>query len=384
MDFVSITAAIAMVFGLLTADAVVSAETVAVQINVPTSVAMTGYTEDVAELIFTQEFEAMNQTRSLLRPPVMRSARQPTIVGVIASSLRLDNFTAALQEFLGLQRTRINGAIVDSALGDGRRLLVNSSSAYSGTFSIDLNETGEVDRLLRRAAIDTMERVQPYRAALFHFDQILRSGGTDFSAVVQLAERELSRQPRKETLEERSFLQNLLGIVALLKNDLDDAERRFRLSFDLNPPFAIGRINLAFVHVQRDKYQAAIDLLKPMISNARWLPASLIREGSEPVREAIHSTFGVALWAQGDLDGADAAFRRATHEFPSSAGAYSYWARLLHERGDAAEAGKKAEIARINALTFENFPEVATLYFWMSPRNNEPLLRRSDVPILGR
>jgi hypothetical protein len=69
MDLTSIAAGLGMMFGLLTADAVVSAETVAVQISVPASVAQTGYSEDVVEQIFTHEFEAMNQTRSLTCSP---------------------------------------------------------------------------------------------------------------------------------------------------------------------------------------------------------------------------------------------------------------------------------------------------------------------------
>jgi len=380
MDLTSIAAGIAMLFGLLTADAVVSAETVDVNISVPASVANTGYSEDVAERIFTHEFVAMNQTRSLLRPPVLRPARQPTIAGVIASSLRLDNLKPALQELLGMERMRIAGAIIAGAPGEGQRLLINSSSAYSGAFSLDLSERGETDRLLRRAALETMERVQPYRAALFHFGQITQAGGNDYSAVVQLAERELSRPRRAELLEEHSFLENLLGIVALLNNDLDEAERRFRLSFSWSPGFAVGRINLAFVHVQRDRYQDAIDIVKPLLPSSlgRRLPLLSARFG--PLNETLQTTLGVALWAQGDLDGAEAAFSRATREYPSSAGAYFYWAQLLRERGDTVRAAEKAEVARLNALTFENYPEVANLYFWMSPRDNQPLVRRTDIP----
>jgi tetratricopeptide (TPR) repeat protein len=381
MDLISIATGGALIFGLLTADVVVSAETVAVKITVPASVAQTGYTEDVAEQIFTHQFETMNQTRSLLRPPVIRPARQPTIIGVIAGSLRLDNFTAPLQDLLGLERMRIVGAVVAGAPGEGQRLLINSSSAYSGAFSLDLSERGETDRLLRRAALETMERMQPYRAALFHFDQVTRLGGKDFSAVAQLAKRELTRPPRAEVLQERSFLENLLGMVALMNNDLEEAERRFRISFSLNPSFDIGRLNLAFVHVERDRYQDAIDILKPLIaiSPARRFP--LLSTRARPLQEAIHSTLGVALWAQGDLDGAEAAFSRATREHPNSAGAYSYWARLLLERGDTVRAAEKAEKARVNALTFENYSEVANLYFWMSPQNNQPLVRRIDVPV---
>lgn len=363
MDPISIVTAIAMIFGLLTADAVVNAETVAVQIDVPAAVARTGYTEDVAERIFVHELETINQTRSLLQSQSMRSARQPTIVGVIASSLRLDNFTVALQDLLGLDRTRITGAIVTSAPGERERLLINSSSAYSGAFSLDLSEKGDTERLLRQAAHDTMERVHPYRSALFHFNQISASGGKDYSTVVQLAERELSRPLRAEVLEERSFLQNLLGIVALLNNDLAEAERRFRLSFDWNPDFTVGRINLAFIHVERDRYQEAIDLLTPLIAGGLRQRLSINSRRSAPLQEAILNTLGTALWALGDLDGAEAAYKRATREHPSSAGAYSYWARLLRERGDEQAAVEKEKIARVNALTFENYPEIASLYF---------------------
>ncbi len=384
MDPISIVTAIAMIFGLLTADAVVNAETVAVQIDVPAAVARTGYTEDVAERIFVHELETINQTRSLLQSQSMRSARQPTIVGVIASSLRLDNFTVALQDLLGLDRTRITGAIVTSAPGERERLLINSSSAYSGAFSLDLSEKGDTERLLRQAAHDTMERVHPYRSALFHFNQISASGGKDYSTVVQLAERELSRPLRAELLEERSFLQNLLGIVALLNNDFAEAERRFRLSFDWNPGFAVGRINLAFIHVERDRYQEAIDLLTPLIAGGLRQRLSINSRRSASLQEAILNTLGTALWALGDLDGAEAAYKRATREHPSSAGAYSYWARLLRERGDEQAAVEKEKIARVNALTFENYPEIANLYFWMSPRDNQPLVRRIDVPALTR
>ena len=384
MDPISIVSAIAMIFGLLTADAVVNAETVAVQIDVPAAVARTGYTEDVVERIFVHEIETITQTRSLLQSPSMRSSRKPTIVGVIANSLRIDNFTAALQDLLGLDRTRIAGAIVTSAPGDRERLLINSSSAYSGAFSLDISEKGDTEQLLRHAAHDTMQRVHPYRSALFHFEQISASGGKDYTIVVQIAERELSRPLRAEMLEERAFLQNLLGIVALLNNDLDEAERRFRLSFDRSPGFNVGRINLAFVHVERDSYQEAIDLLTPLIAGGLGQRLSIPSKRSALLQEAILNTLGTALWAQGDLDGAEAAYKRATREHPSSAGAYSYWARLLRERGDEQAAAEKEKIARVNALTFENYPEIANLYFWMSPRDNQPLVRRTDVPALTR
>jgi membrane protein required for beta-lactamase induction len=221
-----------------------------------------------------------------------------------------------------------------------------------------------------------MERVQPYRAALYHFEQVIRSGTNDFSAVVAMAERELARPRRAEVLEERSFLQNLLGIIALLRNDLDEAERRFRLSFNWNTSFAIGRLNLAFVHVQRDRFQDAMDIVTPLLAGGIEQRLTVLGPRFRPIREALYSTLGVSRWGIGDLDGAEEAFRNAAAEFNESEAAYTYWARLLRARGDTAGAAEKSEIARINALTFENYPEVAGLYFWMSPRTNDPLVRR--------
>ena len=133
-----------------------------------------------------------------------------------------------------------------------------------------------------------------------------------------------------------------------------------------------------------DRYQEAIDLLTPLIAGGLRQRLSINSRRSAPLQEAILNTLGTALWALGDLDGAEAAYKRATREHPSSAGAYSYWARLLRERGDEQAAVEKEKIARVNALTFENYPEIASLYFWMSPRHNQPLVRRIDVPALTR
>jgi hypothetical protein len=97
-----------------------------------------------------------------------------------------------------------------------------------------------------------------------------------------------------------------------------------------------------------------------------------------PLQEALHSTIGVARWGLGDLDGAEASFRAAVRAFPQSEAAHVYWARLTRERGRVAEADALEAIATVNALTFDNYPEVATLFFWMSPTDNQPLQRRAS------
>ncbi len=51
---------------------------------------------------------------------------------------------------------------------------------------------------------------------------------------------------------------------------------------------------------------------------------------------------------------------------------------MLRERGRIADALALEDIARVNALTFDNYPEVANLFFWMNPKDNQPLQRRAS------
>ena len=376
MDPASLALAAAMVFGLLTADAAVSANSVAVSVSVPPAIVQTGFTAEVAERVFTSEFERMSRARSLLRAPSVRSAREPTIVGVIANALKLDNFTGALQDLLGLDHPRVNVAIVVPA-PNRTRLLVNSVSARSGAFTVQVESDAGPEALLRIGAMQTMDQFEPYRSALFHFEQALLSSTHDFTRVKAVAQRELARPSTTATLQENSYLQNLLGIVALMEDDRATAERFFRETFRLNTGFNVGRLNLGFALIELDRYREALDLLTPLVS-VSLIPEIALPGRTAPLQEALHSTIGVARWGLGDLDGAEASFRTAVRAFPESEAAHVYWARLMRERGRVAEAVALEEIARTNALTFDNYPEVANLFFWMNPKDRQPMQRRAS------
>ena len=376
MDPASLALAAAMVFGLLTADAAVSANSVAVSVSVPPAIVQTGFTAEVAERVFTSEFERMSRARSLLRAPSVRSAREPTIVGVIANALKLDNFTGALQDLLGLDHPRVNVAIVVPA-PNRTRLLVNSVSARSGAFTVQVESDAGPEALLRVGAMQTMDQFEPYRSALFHFEQALLSSAHDFTRVKAVAQRELARPVNAGTLQENSYLQNLLGIVALMEDDRATAERFFRETFRLNTGFNVGRLNLGFALIELDRYREALDLLTPLVS-VSLIPEIALPGRTAPLQEALHSTIGVARWGLGDLDGAEASFRTAVRAFPESEAAHVYWARLMRERGRVAEAVALEEIARTNALTFDNYPEVANLFFWMNPKDRQPMQRRAS------
>ena len=376
MDPTSLIVATGMIFGLLTADAAVSSNSLAVSVSVPPAIAQTGFTAEVAERAFTSEFARMGQARSLLQAPSVRSAREPTIVGVIAKALKLDDFTSALQDLLGLDNPRVHFAVVVPA-PNRTLLLVNLVSRRSGPLSVQMQSDGGLEPLLRTGALQAMEHFEPYRSSLFHFEQALLSTTPDFSRVKAVGQRELARPQRAETLVQNSYIGNLLGIVALMETDRAAAERYFRESFRLNPDFNVGKLNLAFALIELDRYREALDLLTPLVS-VPLIPDITLPGRTAPLKEALHSTIGIARWGLGDLDGAEESFRTAVRAFPDSEAAHTYWARLLRERGRIADALALEDIARVNALTFDNYPEVANLFFWMNPKDNQPLQRRAS------
>ena len=162
-----------------------------------------------------------------------------------------------------------------------------------------------------------------------------------------------------------------------METDRAAAERYFRESFRLNPDFNVGKLNLAFALIELDRYREALDLLTPLVS-VPLIPDITLPGRTAPLKEALHSTIGIARWGLGDLDGAEESFRTAVRAFPDAEAAHTYWARLLRGRGRIADALALEDIARVNALTFDNYPEVANLFFWMNPKDNQPLQRRAS------
>ena len=368
MDLTTILVALGLLTGLLGADAALNANTVGVRFFVPQPVEETGISREVAEQIFTNEILKINRTPSLLAPPQVRSTSDPSVLGVIANTLKLQDITYALQSALGLSPLRLNGAVI-LVRGD-QRLVITGSSPDFGPFTVDVREGADITDLLKRAAFGSIEQVQPYRAALHRFVQTVEAGGADYAAVSRIAERELARPARPQSRDQRAFLQNLLGIVALMNRDIPEAENRFTQALAIRPDLDVGRLNLAFVRTQQDRYEDALALLRPVVE-LRLSPPQ------PPVLAAAQITWAATAWAMGDIAEGERRFGEALRaDGGGAAVAYEHWATLLEEAGRPEAAAEKRALARAHPPTFENYPEVALLYFQLSARDNQPLRRR--------
>lgn len=367
MDPTSIAMALVLAFGLLGADAALNANTLGVQINVPSELGSRGVTRQIAEEVFSNEVSRMAQTPSLLAPLEVRSSSERTIIGVIAKSLNLDDITFALQKAVGLNPMRLTGTVMP--VDAHTRFVMTAASSATGSFMVDIkNADADYVDLLRRAAQLTIERVSPYRAALYHFYEAAKSPNPDFSRTEIIAQRDLEERPRADTVERRAFFHNLLGIVALMRGD-DKAEDHFRAAVEQLPTLAAAHLNLAFIDIYKDRYEAAIQRVKPILQPK---PMTKVPQ----LLTSAYTTWGVAAWALGRHDEAEAMFARAVEAYWGTSAAYDYWGAMLIQLGRTKEGEAKKRLGIANLPFFENFPEVAMLYFDLDPQDDSPLRRR--------
>jgi tetratricopeptide (TPR) repeat protein len=367
MDPMSIAMALALALGLLGADAALSANTLGVHINVPSELGSRGITREIAEEVFANEVARMAQTPSLLAPLEVRSSSEPTVIGAVAKALHLDEITFAMQRTIGLNPMRLTGTVMPADAST--RFVMTASSSSTGSFMIDIKSVdSDYVELIRRAAQLTIERVSPYRAALYHFSEAAKSPKPDFSRTEVIAQRDLQEQLRTETVVRRAFFHNLLGIVALMRDD-DRAADHFQAAIDHMPTLAAAHLNLAFLDVYRDRYGVAIERVKGVLQPK---PMTKVPQ----LLAAAYTTWGVAAWALGRHDEAEAKFAQAAEEYWGTAAAYDYWGDMLIALGRTSEGEAKKQLAIANLPFFENFPEVALLYFDLDPADDSPLVRR--------
>ena len=131
---------------------------------------------------------------------------------------------------------------------------------------------------------------------------------------------------------------------------------------------ATATLNLGFLECQRDHYADGERAIHRVIE-----PAPLTRQ---PVLiAAAYMTLACNLMGQQDFKRADLALAQAISEYPQTSSGYELWADLKEHSGDHGEAQRLHQKARQNSIYFENYAEVAMLYFELSWRNGAELVR---------
>ena len=365
MDFVTLAAAVLLGIGLLGADSVLHTGSVAVDVTAPAAITGNIIGQETLEDAFTGQLDAIAATQSVVNPPEIRAGRDGGIGMSLAEAVGLRSVAFALQRQFGYDPDRLHFGLymADTTL----RGVVSGRSHVYGAFAQEfVPEPHETLRnFAQRLADWGASQLAPYNTALFLLQR--HAGDGDFRDVVALCNHAIDMLPPAPINPTRGQFQNLLGLVALFGNDPKAAHARFAAAGAAWPDAPVPELNLAFTELQTDQYEAALHRVRALLAR--------MSDSHPAVNGTAHMTLGAALMGLHDDAAADAELAQALRSNPDSSAVPELWAQLKERTGDAAGAARLHALALQNTTSFENFGELAALYFQLSWRDNEPVTR---------
>lgn len=360
--------------GLIAGDAVLNANTLAVNITVPNRVAERGFTREVAEHIFAAEASRLVSAPSTLAAPTVRISSQRNVIGVLAEPLRLGEMTTALQDLFGLQPLRVRGVLLEE---EGRqRLVLTVSNRDIPPRQVTVTRADQDPvALVRDGAHATFEIVSPYRVALTNF----RAGVAGEPEALDRARAGVARAlrgvPERGGTLDTAGLLTITGLLQLFSGDAAAADTAFVRAADVpgltDAARSVGDMNLAFTAIAGRRPADALALAR---SARRHAERGEIRLAG--FAAYVDLTEALAAWAAGDLRRAEAFLRSAAERLPENDTPYVYLVELYRQTGQGAalaEAQRRLELSRTFSGTV---PALAASLFWIEPATGE--IRRRE------
>jgi len=370
MDLTTLAVAVLLALGLLGADTVINAGSVAVEVAVAPKIENVSIDEPSLAAVFQNQLNTIVETNSVVSTiarPEIRSKREEGVGMALAQAVNAQNIAHALQRQLGYRPDTIRFTLFsqDGAL----RGLVSGQSQRVGDFDrVMAPDQGEtVIAFTQRCSLWAASQLAPYSTALYLLR--IHSPDMDFTELVALVEHAKTLLPPTPTSLDRALFDNLLGLVALFKNDPRAARKAFEAAMFGDPTNPVPFLNAAFTDVQLDEYQKAADRIEGLVRLAP--PANKV------LLATAYMIWGAARIGLHDLAGADRLLAKSTEINPQSATAFALWAEMKSLEGHQAAADRLNRRAGEASATFENYEEVAALYFHLAWAGKQPVTRNT-------
>ena len=399
MDPATLTAiyAVLATFGLVVTDTYFNANTMYLDTTVAEAVVEEGYKPSVVDGIFISEVKKITKTPSLVAAPTIQSSKTKPVSAALAEFAGLESALGALHSLMGIvppkmvtsvivedqtKRVQVVGNAPAGGIGEyvvaeqmKLKLVLTGYDPKSGYFDIEVNghtEEDDFDHLIRDAAFEAVLKLDPYLALLYDVNS-RAAAGEDLSGTRALIDKKLEALPASDTHQHRALIENLRGIVALLDNDPVAGRAYFLRAMASNPRQPVGFLNCAFLDVHEDRFEEALKNVEKVIHPTYWPMTS-----NPALLASAYVIKGAAETELKRFKSAEESFRKAASLHPESSEVFVYWARMLKNSGRPAEADRKLAQARQNSMYFENYPEMALLYFWLTEQGTQPLKRRTS------
>jgi tetratricopeptide (TPR) repeat protein len=363
MDLTTITVAVMLAIGLLGVDSVVHSGTVAIEVSIAPNIEGVSIDERTLAAEYEDQFDAITATSSVVRPLEIRSREAQGVGLAIAEAFSAQNVAYALQRQFGFNSDSIRFTLfVDKGKLRG---LVHGHSHLIGNINqiIIPNKDEPLIAFVQRSALWAASQLAPYSTALYLLQK--HSADKDFTDAVALVEHAKALLPPTPTSFDRSLFDNLLGLVALFKSDPQSARKSFDAAMFGDRTNPVPFLNAAFTDIQLNDYQKAADRMEELI---RLAPPE-----NKTLLATAYMTWGAALMGLHDLPKADRTLAKSLEINSESSSAFGLWAEAKELEGDQAAARKYTHKAREVSATFENFGEVAALYFQLAWRDDQPV-----------
>jgi hypothetical protein len=365
-DFTSLILLAGMAISLIAGEAALYGDTLTLHINVSPKVVQVGFDGPTAEQIFVAESARIVRGESIIPTPTLRVSSRPTVLSALAQPLQLNTVVGALQDQFGYDRLVVNAAVV-SGTDKALRMLIVVEQPRETPEQIQLTqEDGDAATLVRRGADVTMSRVSPYRVAQASYIRGLGNDAAALNDAKDTAQRYLARPWDPARASERAMLYNLLALVALLDNQIPEAETQLSLTDPIPGVLADARgviaLNRAFLAVAAKRPTDALAFFKAGEKLAAGI--TLPDFGAR-----ITLLGGLVAWSGGDTVQAEKSFRAAIADLPGDEAPHAYLALLLAAKGDEAGAAAERNAAAAAHPFHAEIPVFAQSIFWVDPVN---------------
>jgi tetratricopeptide (TPR) repeat protein len=363
MDPTTLLGLAVLALALIGIDTIHHAGSIVVEVSSPPQIAGESIDQQSLEAAFDDQLYAVANTPSVIEPPEIRTSRDQGVGMEVAQAFNAKELGYALQTAAGYAPDRLRLALYLEH-GELRGLITGRTRAVGSFYQVMVPYKDETElAFVRRCALWSASEIAPYMTALYLMQK--HAADRDFTDVLALIDHVMAELPPTPVSFDRAAFDNLHGIVLLFQNDPQHAQQLFDQAVAEYPANPVSEINAAFADLQLDHNQQAYDRMARFVRDNP--PANKV------LLETAYMTWAAAAMAEHRLDEADKLLAQACAIYPANSSAFDLWGELAALRGDKAAAAAHHRQAMINSQAFENYGEVATLYFHLAWKDNQPV-----------
>ena len=379
MDLTTLTYVFLLAIGFLSFDAALHPPDAILESEAIGTFDKTTITAALVDDVMKQTVERIEATPTVMTRAAIRVGRLQGLAMSVAEAVKMQSVAYALQAQLGYRIDQIKITLYGE--GGSAKVLVTGTgqqrmTSFQQQLTLEPNET--IVELLERASVIGIAHIDPYVTALNQMQ--IHADDKNFTVAQTIIKYAMETLPPTPLNFERSLFENLNGLIALFNGDTKAAQDWFARAEASCPDHtsadAVSSLNAAFAEIQLDHDQDAVNRMQRLLRDKPPTDKVLL--------STAYMTLAAAQLGVQDPKAADISIAKAIEVYPEGSSAYDLWSDIKREQGDVAQADQLHSKALENSVKFENYGEIAALYFRLAWRENQPVMRSPfSNPTLG-